>query len=86
MEPASCGKVRYPTKRDALTARNARLRSHGHNRPDDLRVYHCPDCDGHHLTSNVTPPRTRLQRLVRMFTGRDGQRTPSINNHQHAPL
>ena len=50
----TCGKHRYERKRDANAARNARL--HGkmrHGKPKNLRVYHCPDCNGWHLTKIV---------------------------------
>jgi hypothetical protein len=45
----SCGKTRYRTKAIAIDAR----RSLG---PDgqDLRIYGCPRCGGHHLTSHLT--------------------------------
>ncbi len=43
-----CGKSRYPDKRAAQSAMNARMRSH--NRPDHLRIYACPICRGWHMT------------------------------------
>jgi len=49
----SCNKTRYASKKDALTAMNARLRGRQrrrHGRPDQLRVYECPACGGWHLT------------------------------------
>lgn len=77
--PVYCnGKIRYARKRDAATARNARLRHTAH-RPDALRVYHCPDCNGHHLTSSALPL-TRLERFARRFVSNP------LNHHQHAPL
>jgi hypothetical protein len=44
-----CRKYVYPTKRDAQTARNAAFRRRRH-RPDFLRIYACPECNGWHLT------------------------------------
>lgn len=51
-EPKCNGKICY-SKKDAETARNHRTKGRGrrHNRPDFLRVYHCPDCNFFHLTS-----------------------------------
>lgn len=46
-----CSKRSYPSKRDAETARNARLRS-SRNQPDFLRIYRCDDCCAWHLASN----------------------------------
>ena len=47
---SACIKKAY-TKKDAQTALNARLRGrYRHNKPDHLRIYHCPDCNGWHLT------------------------------------
>jgi hypothetical protein len=49
---ATCGaKISYPSKKDALTKRNARLSGEGKGRPDLLRAYHCNSCNGWHLTS-----------------------------------
>lgn len=46
-----CTKVRYPNKKEALTARNQRLHSRRrHNKPDFLRAYDCPHCGFWHLT------------------------------------
>ena len=47
----TCGKYTY-SKRDALTARNARLRRNpsSNKRPAFLRVYACATCCGWHLT------------------------------------
>jgi ribosomal protein L32 len=47
-----CAKTTYPTKRDALTALNFRMRRnpYHHKRPAFLRVYSCPACGGWHLT------------------------------------
>ena len=42
-------KVRYPSKKDAVTARNAALRRR-RKRPAQLREYPCPICHGWHLT------------------------------------
>lgn len=46
---SDCGKHRYPSKKDALTAKNAALKRR-HNRPKQLRAYPCPQCRGWHLT------------------------------------
>lgn len=46
----NCQKKSYPTKKDALTARNSRMRSH-RKRPESLRIYPCPACRQWHLTS-----------------------------------
>ncbi len=51
-----CSKRPYYCKRDAETARNARMRS-SRNRPDFLRIYSCPDCSSPgqavwHMASN----------------------------------
>lgn len=43
------GKPCY-TKKEALSAKNHRLRSH-HKAPDYLRVYYCKRCNLFHLTS-----------------------------------
>lgn len=51
-ETCRTGKKRYPSKRDASRAKNARLRSF-RNRPAYLRAYPCPDCQGWHLTHRV---------------------------------
>ena len=48
------------TKKEALGAINATYknnRTNGwrrqrRNRPDNLRAYHCPDCNFHHLSSH----------------------------------
>lgn len=55
-----CGKVNYPHKRDAATARNHRLKgvefgASGKERkkrhtPDHLREYYCEECEAWHLT------------------------------------
>lgn len=45
----ACTKKNYPDKRAAQTAINARLKSHSGNRPDFLRLYDCPDCNGWHI-------------------------------------
>jgi hypothetical protein len=42
-------KVRY-SKREAQAAINRIMHGHRRNRPDTLRAYHCPFCDGWHLT------------------------------------
>lgn len=47
-----CHKRQY-SKRDAQTMVNQRTRGRSryrHNRPDFLRAYHCPNCNGWHLT------------------------------------
>lgn len=44
-----CQKKVYPSKRDALTARNAAFQRR-HHRPDYLRAYPCSVCQGWHLT------------------------------------
>lgn len=46
------GKVRYHDKRAALTAKNYRMRGHNRKRPDHLRAYPCPECQGWHLTKH----------------------------------
>jgi len=47
---APCQKKRYDDKRSAQGARNVRMESaRGHNRPEHLRIYDCPDCGGWHL-------------------------------------
>lgn len=46
------GKARY-NKKAALSAVNRRTRGRSeyrHNRPDFLRAYPCPHCNGWHLT------------------------------------
>lgn len=43
-----CAKHTYPTKRDALTARNAAFYRR-RNRPEFLRAYPCAECRGWHL-------------------------------------
>lgn len=48
-----CGKARYPDKKSAVTAGNARTRGRQYrrrNRPESLRAYPCPRCGGWHLT------------------------------------
>jgi hypothetical protein len=45
-----CDKHRYPSKRDAITAINNRIRGHQRKRPEYLRAYPCPACRGWHLT------------------------------------
>ncbi|HEY8898913.1 MAG TPA: hypothetical protein VIM61_00660 [Chthoniobacterales bacterium] len=42
-------KNRYPTKKAARTAINAALRRR-RKRPEHLREYQCPVCNGYHLT------------------------------------
>lgn len=45
-----CGsKHRFSSKKDAQTAANYALRRR-HNRPEIARVYHCPNCNGFHLS------------------------------------
>jgi hypothetical protein len=44
-----CGAKRIYSKRAAHESRNRALRRR-HNRPDFLRVYNCPRCNGWHLT------------------------------------
>lgn len=45
-----CQKNRYADKRSAEGARNSRMASaKGHNLPEFLRIYPCPDCNGWHL-------------------------------------
>jgi len=45
------GKVRFPDKRAAATARNARMNSrYRRGKPKYLRIYPCPSCGGWHLT------------------------------------
>ena len=50
-------KMRYPSKRDALTAKNFIKHHHGRagnrGRSKQLRVYPCPHCGGWHLTKKV---------------------------------
>jgi hypothetical protein len=47
-----CGeKVVYPHKKDAQTVRNQVLRRR-RKRPEVLRIYCCPYCDGWHLSSH----------------------------------
>lgn len=43
------GKVRFERKRDAQTSANHHMRRHKKT-PGYLRVYHCPKCNGWHLT------------------------------------
>lgn len=43
-----CRKQKY-TKVEAQTVVNARM-SARHNRPEHLRIYHCPLCNGWHVT------------------------------------
>lgn len=49
---AMCGsKTRYARKADAAYARHYRLyRDTRRNKPDFLRIYHCPVCNGWHFT------------------------------------
>lgn len=50
---AMCHKRQY-TKREANAAINRRMRGRSERRrgrPDYLRVYHCPNCNWWHLTS-----------------------------------
>jgi hypothetical protein len=42
-------KNRYPTKKAARTAINAAMRRR-RKRPEHLREYQCPVCNGYHLT------------------------------------
>jgi len=37
-------------KRGAETVLNRRFKRHARNRPDFLRIYHCPECNLWHLT------------------------------------
>lgn len=47
-------KRRYEDKRAAQTALNAFEKKRGrHGRPDQLRAYACPECQGWHLTKQV---------------------------------
>lgn len=51
--PYCNGKKRFPDKKSAVSAVNFLMR-HGHgrrHRPDYVRVYPCPDCQGYHMTS-----------------------------------
>ena len=49
-EADSCGgKVRYASKKLAVTSKN-RAMSRRRHRPKFLRAYPCPDCRGWHLT------------------------------------
>lgn len=49
-----CGKMRYDDKKSAITQMNFCLRRRGrHGRAQKLRAYHCPDCNGWHLTKQV---------------------------------
>lgn len=48
------GKMRYASRKDAVTMANFRTRGRSkrrHNRPTYLRAYSCPLCDGWHITS-----------------------------------
>lgn len=48
------GKVRYSTRKDAVTTLNHRTRGRSkrrNNRPAFLRAYACDECGGWHLTS-----------------------------------
>lgn len=51
-----CGKFRYARKRQAQEVANARVddakRAWKRRLKNRLRVYHCPACNGWHLTSN----------------------------------
>jgi hypothetical protein len=48
---AMCGsKARYARKADAAYAKNYRLHRSRLNAPGFLRIYHCPVCNGWHLT------------------------------------
>lgn len=47
-----CGKVRYESKRQAATVRNAVMRRHN-RRVKRLRIYPCANCGGWHLTKSV---------------------------------
>jgi hypothetical protein len=43
-------KTRYPRKADAAYVRNYRLRLARRDNPTFLRIYHCPLCNGWHIT------------------------------------
>lgn len=44
-------KIRFADKWDALTSLNCYAKHRGrHGRPDSLRIYHCPICNGWHQT------------------------------------
>lgn len=47
--PAACGKRRYSTPQEALNVASHRVGYRG-TRTRLLRVYHCPACNGWHLT------------------------------------
>jgi hypothetical protein len=52
----TCGKFQYADKKTVRTAANFRQhRRHGHRRGKvkRLRAYHCPYCNGWHLTSRA---------------------------------
>ncbi len=56
-------KVRYPTKKIALSVKNQILRRHrGHRRTPDLRTYCCPACHRWHLTKDVDSPKSGNRR------------------------
>jgi len=49
--PSKCGKITYKTAKDAKTVLNFARHLKRIKRAE--RVYHCPDCNGWHLTSKV---------------------------------
>lgn len=46
---AMCDKKQVYSKKDAQTVRNLRMKSGS----KELRIYHCPICNGWHLTSQI---------------------------------
>lgn len=45
----SCGKSRYPTKKDAQTKLNS-MGGYGRKSGKKLKIYPCPSCKGWHLS------------------------------------
>jgi hypothetical protein len=57
----TCSKFAYPSKKDAVSQINFRTRGRSqyrHGRPEALRAYHCPHCNGWHIThTDIRPKR-----------------------------
>ena len=50
----SCGKLRYPDKKAAVSQINRLKKARGrHGRPEWLRAYYCEDCNGWHITKGI---------------------------------
>ena len=57
----TCVKMSYKSKKDAMTAKNWRLKARGRKRektrrrkrPENLRIYFCEQCEAWHLSHKV---------------------------------